>query len=666
MLALAAAPRRRRSRPGPLSRAHAKLEGSGNCLAVPRPGKGPSPQRSASPATSRCSSASRRARACTRAPSTATARPATWSTRGRRRPRVVGQAGAGGASTTRPRATRSSASTRTLACDRCHKPPSYARPDDVLLLVPRGRAPRPVRRARLRRCHRRRPGSRRRASTTRRRAGPLTGGTPRWPARSATRPGSRTRRRRARATGRSARSRARRLRELPPGHAQGPPRNNCSSCHTTAGWRGDGARRRLRPLAHGLSADGPARRRGLRALPRARAAAAAGSTTRCTDCHRDPHPGRCAEARRGGRCERCHDVAASARRASARRTTRRRPTRSPARTSRWPATPATSCRGPPPGAAPPLRFASTPLRRLPPRPAPRRAGPLRREAGCEACHRVDSWRAVTFDHAQTRTRSAAATSASPASPATGAGGDGTPAAAALRRAARRPARAATATRTGPVRPHRADRLRALPHDGHGQGGAVRPRPRRRLPARRRARARSPARPATARDAGGSRASSATGRCPRSAAAATARPSRRRRRVPMRRPAFALPALGARPAARAGAGAPRPDPATRSRTARSSSSAASATTPSAGRPGRDRPASATRRRASPSRAPTAAPPAAAATGRCVFAQVGVACIDCHKDAHRGELGARCETLPHADHAGRTSARSSAPTAARASR
>ena len=51
---------------------------------------------------------------------------------------------------------------------------------------------------------------------------------------------------------------------------------------------------------------------------------------------------------------------------------------------------------------------------------------------------------------------------------------------------------------------------------------------------------------------------------------------------------------------------------------------------------------TSRRGSGSRGPTARRPAAPATRSLVFNHVGTSCADCHKDAHRGELGAQCES------------------------
>ena len=123
---------------------------------------------------------------------------------------------------------------------------------------------------------------------------------------------------------------------------------------------------------------------------------------RCTDCHRDPHVGGVHKAE-AGRCERCHDLDGF------------RPSRFAPEDHAKTAYPlagahlAVACdachrlpAGSPAGAAMPLRLAGrrcTDCHRDPHR------GEVARfvgAAGCEACHRVESWKQVSFDHAQTQ------------------------------------------------------------------------------------------------------------------------------------------------------------------------------------------------------------------------------------------------------------------------
>jgi hypothetical protein len=125
---------------------------------------------------------------------------------------------------------------------------------------------------------------------------------------------------------------------------------------------------------------------------------------RCTDCHADAHAGPLARRADGGRCESCHDVNGF------------RPARFGPEDHAKTAYPllgahlAVACdqchrpgiAGAGRSPAVPLHFASSRCTDCHKDP---HQGQLERfvaKGGCEACHRVDSWRQVAFDHAQTR------------------------------------------------------------------------------------------------------------------------------------------------------------------------------------------------------------------------------------------------------------------------
>ncbi len=177
---------------------------------------------------------------------------------------------------------------------------------------------------------------------------------------------------------------------------------NCSSCHNTVAWKGTGVLRA--GFDHSRTGYPLTGRHASLACDRCHVP---GKPMRlpheaCTACHKDPHPGPAARTAEAGRCERCHDVNGF------------KPARfSPedhARTA-YPLTGAhlaiacDACHRPSVAshaAAPPLRFAST--RCADCHRDPHRGGLSRfvARSGCEGCHRVESWRSVSFDHAQTR------------------------------------------------------------------------------------------------------------------------------------------------------------------------------------------------------------------------------------------------------------------------
>ncbi len=131
--------------------------------------------------------------------------------------------------------------------------------------------------------------------------------------------------------------------------------------------------------------------------------------SRCTDCHRDAHRGELTRRADQGRCESCHDVNGF------------RPARfgveEHARTA-YPLLGAhlavacdachqrprdvTAARTASTRPAPRLRFATTRCADCHRDPHRGELARFMAKGGCQACHRVESWRQVSFDHAQTR------------------------------------------------------------------------------------------------------------------------------------------------------------------------------------------------------------------------------------------------------------------------
>lgn len=183
---------------------------------------------------------------------------------------------------------------------------------------------------------------------------------------------------------------------------------NCVQCHTTAGWRG--ARppgfdhsRTAYPLTgrHAGVACERCHVPGQRLRPR---------HERCADCHGDVHGAQFAARADGGNCESCHDVKAFV------------PARfGPEEHSRtaYPlvgahlAVACNDCHPPrPPGAAGAEHRSVTPRRGPDFRRGARRCidchadphgtGAVPAGMSCEDCHRVASWRQSHFDHGRTR------------------------------------------------------------------------------------------------------------------------------------------------------------------------------------------------------------------------------------------------------------------------
>jgi hypothetical protein len=134
---------------------------------------------------------------------------------------------------------------------------------------------------------------------------------------------------------------------------------------------------------------------------------------RCTDCHADAHGGQLTRRPDQGRCESCHDIQGF------------RPARFGPDEHAKAAYPLTgahlavacdACHRPAAGTAPRsvrasstagegsmrFRFASTRCVDCHRDPHRGEAARFMTKAGCEACHRVDSWREVAFDHNKTR------------------------------------------------------------------------------------------------------------------------------------------------------------------------------------------------------------------------------------------------------------------------
>ncbi len=176
----------------------------------------------------------------------------------------------------------------------------------------------------------------------------------------------------------------------------------CATCHTTAAWRGavvakgfDHSRTAW-PLS-GRHAGVSCERCHVPGRP------LRVKHDRCADCHADAHAGALARRPDGGRCEACHDVNGF------------RPARfgpeDHAKTS-YPlagahlAVACDQCHRPvkSPGRAPtvPLHFASTRCADCHEDPHTGEAAGVFAKGACESCHRVESWRQVAFDHGQTR------------------------------------------------------------------------------------------------------------------------------------------------------------------------------------------------------------------------------------------------------------------------
>ena len=304
------------------------------------------------------------------------------------------------------------------------EPAPYLGHGDGLRRLPRGRAPGTVRGPGLHApATPSRPGSRPPASTTRRRPGPSPGRTPPSRARSATRPQGRSGERPA-LTYRVFRAVA--GEDCASCHEdahKGRLGTNCATCHSTAGWRGAGVDRRVRPREDRLSARAAATPPSPARSATCRGGRCASSTTAAPTATPTRTPASSRSGADGGRCESCHDVngfrpARFGLEDHAK--TRLPPRRGPPRRGLRPVPPAgaAAARARSGRGAAPLRVHA--LRRLPQGPAPRRGrrASWRRAAARPATASSPGARSPSTTR-QTKYPLSGATRGSRASPATG-------------------------------------------------------------------------------------------------------------------------------------------------------------------------------------------------------------------------------------------------------
>jgi hypothetical protein len=176
----------------------------------------------------------------------------------------------------------------------------------------------------------------------------------------------------------------------------------CTTCHSTGSWRSS----RRADFDHDRTGYAL---RGRHAAVACDACHRAGKPmrlahARCSDCHADAHAGQLARRADGGRCESCHDLAGFR---PARFTTEDHARTAYPLSGAHLAVPCDACHAPTVRAASArtrLRFASTRCADCHQDAHRGEAARFVRKDGCEACHRVESWRRVAFDHAQTRYR----------------------------------------------------------------------------------------------------------------------------------------------------------------------------------------------------------------------------------------------------------------------
>jgi hypothetical protein len=177
---------------------------------------------------------------------------------------------------------------------------------------------------------------------------------------------------------------------------------SCASCHSTSDWRGSV---KIAGFDHGKTAYPLTGRHAVVACEKCHTPGRPLRLKhdRCTDCHRDAHGGQLARRADGGRCESCHDVSGF------------RPARFGVEDHAKTAYPlvgshlAVACdqchrsvSPGRPGATLPLHFASTRCADCHQDPHRGQVSRFVAKDGCEACHRVESWRQVSFDHGQTK------------------------------------------------------------------------------------------------------------------------------------------------------------------------------------------------------------------------------------------------------------------------
>lgn len=177
---------------------------------------------------------------------------------------------------------------------------------------------------------------------------------------------------------------------------------SCASCHSTSGWRGNV---KTAGFDHAKTAYPLTGRHAAVVCEKCHAPGRPLRLKhdRCTDCHGDAHAGDLGRRADAGRCESCHEVSGF------------RPARFGVEDHAKTAYPllgshlAVACdqchrvvAGGRSGATLPLHFASTRCADCHKDPHRGEAARYVAKSGCEGCHRVESWRQVSFDHGQTR------------------------------------------------------------------------------------------------------------------------------------------------------------------------------------------------------------------------------------------------------------------------
>jgi hypothetical protein len=123
----------------------------------------------------------------------------------------------------------------------------------------------------------------------------------------------------------------------------------------------------------------------------------------CKDCHADPHAGQFAQRAGGDACEKCHDVDGYL---PPTFTVERHGTTAYPLTGAHLAVPCNACHKRPapdlPVAEVRFKFASTRCADCHADPHRGEFASLVQKSGCEACHAIDAWRTVHYDHDATR------------------------------------------------------------------------------------------------------------------------------------------------------------------------------------------------------------------------------------------------------------------------
>ena len=172
---------------------------------------------------------------------------------------------------------------------------------------------------------------------------------------------------------------------------------SCSGCHTTAGWQ----KTERRSFDHDRTAYPLRGRHAAVACEKCHGPGKALRVKhdRCSDCHADTHRGQLARRSDGGRCEACHDVQGFS---PGRYTTDDHGKSAYPLAGAHLAVPCDACHRRDAQRVMRFRFASTRCHDCHKDPHRGELDRYAQKGGCEACHKVESWRSVTFDHGKTR------------------------------------------------------------------------------------------------------------------------------------------------------------------------------------------------------------------------------------------------------------------------